>query len=72
MKMTEEVKAERREARKQAKRAEAKRLLIAAAPELLEACKLAVERIEINNCEGSENYYIQEIKKVIQKAEAGI
>ena len=46
MKMTEEVKAERREARKQAKRAEAKRLLIAAAPELLEACKLAVERIE--------------------------
>jgi hypothetical protein len=48
--------------------AEANARLIAAAPELLNACLLAIERLDINNMEGEENEFINEIKEAIQKA----
>ena len=39
-----------------------------AAPDLLEACELAVERLEINNIEKSEQVFIDQLEAVIKKA----
>lgn len=47
---------------------ETKASLIAAAPQLLEALQMAVERLEMNNCEQSEAEFINSINIVIAKA----
>ena len=43
--------------------------LIVAAPELLEMLKEAVERCEINNCDGEEKEFIEKFNATIAKAE---
>lgn len=48
---------------------EANAKLIAAAPELLEMLKEAVERCEINNGEGEEDEFIEMFNATIAKAE---
>ncbi len=48
--------------------AEANSKLIAAAPLMLEMLKLAVERLEINNIEKSEQEFIDQINEAIKKA----
>jgi hypothetical protein len=47
---------------------EANAKLIAAAPDLLEVCKMFLERLHINNIEHSEDEFIKQLKKVIIKA----
>jgi hypothetical protein len=38
--------------------------------ELLKSCKIALERLRINDCEGEESRFIGELEDVIAKAEA--
>ena len=42
--------------------------LIAASPDLLEACKMAYDRLDLNNGEGEENEFIEQLNKAIIKA----
>jgi hypothetical protein len=50
---------------------EANARLIAAAPDLLAACKLAVERLEVCSYQGDEDSFVEEIAAAIARAEGG-
>jgi len=57
------------EQEKRAKERKAREKLEAAAPKLLEACKIALERLDVGDKEGEEREYIDIIKAAIAAAE---